>query len=78
MHLLDFFMYFPCLALLWKFMDLLSGGQITEELGALVGVFVCILFTIGYIIAFAFYPDWNWIDIFADINERVFGNGLTL
>jgi len=64
MHVLDFFMYFPCLVIFWYLLKWGSNGEFTEEIGALVGWFLCFLFTIIYIIVFVIYPDWNWIDIF--------------
>jgi len=56
-------MYFVTCGILWGFMALISGRQLTEELGAgLIGIPVMLLYTIFYIIAFAFWPDWNWSD----------------
>lgn len=62
MHFLDLIMYFVCVFLLWKTLAIISDRQLTEEIGSLVGVMIVVIFTIAYIIAFAFWPDWNWID----------------
>ena len=64
MHLLDLIMYFVTCGILWGIMAAISGKQLTEELGgALVGMPVMFIYTVLYIIAFAFWPDWNWADI---------------
>ena len=62
MHLLDLIMYFFIAWLLWRFIDYLSDGEWTNELGTLIGLFVLIVYSIIYITLFAFWPDWNWID----------------
>jgi len=64
MHLLDLLMYFALVLLIWFILDKLSGGELTNELGGLVGLTIVIVFTIIYIVLFCFWPDWNWIDIF--------------
>lgn len=64
MHILDFIMYFVTAGILMFLVDKLSGGEFTNELGGLIGLFILIVFTIVYIILFCFYPDWNWVDIF--------------
>jgi len=64
MHILDFIMFFPCILLLWWILDKVFDGDFTEELGGLIGLFILFIFTIVYVIVFAIYPDWNWVDIF--------------
>jgi hypothetical protein len=63
MHALDFIMYIVLAVLLWLAIDKLTDGEYTHELGTLGGILIEIVFTIVYIILFAFYPDWNWVDI---------------
>lgn len=68
MHISDLIMYFICLAIIWKLLELISNGEFTEELGgAVIGVPVITIYTIVYIILFCFYPDWNWVDIFKSV-----------
>ncbi len=62
MHILDLIMYFVTCAALWGFLALISNRQLTEEIGALAGMAIMLLYSIFYLIAFAFYPDWNWSD----------------
>ncbi len=62
MHLLDLIMYFFIAWLLWRFVDYLSDGEWTNELGTLIGLSVLIVYSIVYIVLFAFWPDWNWVD----------------
>lgn len=65
MHLLDLLMYFVCVALFWNTLAWISDGELTEEIGGLIGIFLVIILTIVYIWLFAWGPnDWNWIDIF--------------
>lgn len=71
MHVLDFVMWFPLMCILWYFIDKISNSQWTEELGSLIGGTICIVVTIVYIILFAVYPDWNWIDIFSGISKYI-------
>lgn len=63
MHILDLIMYFVLAALLWYAIDKFSDGEFTEELGALMGLIIEIVFGIVYVVLFCVYPDWNWIDI---------------
>jgi hypothetical protein len=65
MHILDFIMWFPCVIVLWGLIHLFSGGEFTEELGGLIGLFIEIVFTIIYFLAFVWPGDLNWIDIFS-------------
>jgi len=63
MHFLDLIMYFVTCGILWGILALISGGEFTEEMGgALIGMPIWFLYTIFYIVAFAFWPDWNWAD----------------
>jgi len=62
-HILDLLMYFPCALLLWKLIAIISDNQATEELGALVGLFIEGVFMLLYIAVF-FFSDYNWIDLF--------------
>lgn len=62
MHFLDLIMWFVCVQILWWILGAISGGDLTEEIGSLVGFFILAIFTVVYIILFAFYPDWNWSD----------------
>lgn len=86
MHILDLIMYFVTAGLLWFLIDIMSGGDFTQELGALknnvtrlkedhirglVGVLAMIVYTIVYIIMFVFV-DYNWIDIFHSISNYTF------
>ena len=64
LHLLDLVMYIVLTIVLWYALDLFSGGELTEGLEGLVGIFIMIIFTIIYIVMFVFC-DWNWSDIFA-------------
>lgn len=62
MHLLDLIMYFFIGGLLWRFVDYLSDGEWTNELGTLIGLSIFIVYSIVYIVLFAFWPDLNWVD----------------
>jgi len=64
MHILDFLMYWVLLAIIWGGLHFFSGGNLTEELGGLVGLRIVYIFTIIYIVIFCVFPDLNWIDIF--------------
>lgn len=70
MHLLDFFFYPFLVMILWFLIDKFSGGELTQELGSLGGILIVIIFTILYIVLFAIYPDWNWIDILNNLNNQ--------
>jgi hypothetical protein len=50
--------------ILWFIIDKLFNGEFTHELGTIAGLFILFMFTIAYIMIFAVYPDYNWIDIF--------------
>jgi hypothetical protein len=57
-------MYFVTVIILWWLIHIFSGGEFTEEMGCLVGLFIEIIYTIIYIILFVWPVDYNWIDIF--------------
>lgn len=63
LHILDFIIYLVLTVLLWKGLEVISKGELTEELGGLVGLAVILAFTVIYVFIFVFY-DYNWIDIF--------------
>lgn len=61
MHFLDLIMYVVIAFLLWQFLRIISRGQFTEELGAIIGLLIMFLFTSIYVTIFVFYGA-NWID----------------
>lgn len=61
MHVLDLIMYFVCVAAIWGIMEFGWKGEITQEIGGLIGMFVIIIFTIIYIIFFVL-AGYNWCD----------------
>jgi len=68
MHTLDLIIYFVGFGIIWFFLDILSCGEWTNELGgALVGLPIIIVYTIIYVILFVLI-DYNWIDIFHAIS----------
>ena len=67
MHVLDLIMYFPIMGIIWLLIDKISEGEFTNELGTFVGIIIMMICTLLYIILFAVWPDWNWIDIFKGI-----------
>lgn len=69
MHVLDFLMWIVLSIALWFIIDKLSDGEFTHELGAIGGCFIIIAFSILYLIVFAFYPNWNWVDIFKFLKD---------
>jgi hypothetical protein len=64
LHILDFIMYIVLVIILWNLLDLISGGELTEELGSLAGLGIILVFTAIYVIMFVFCG-WDWTDIFA-------------
>ncbi len=62
MHFLDLIMWIVIGLIIGFLLDVISEGEWTHELGALVGMFVLIVYSIIYLILFAFWPDWNWVD----------------
>lgn len=64
LHILDFIMYIVLVIVLWYAIDLISEGELTEELGCLIGLAIIAVFTIVYIIMFVFCG-WDWTDIFS-------------
>ena len=68
MHILDFIMYFVCLGIIWFILDVISGGDLTNEMGGFfVGLPITMVYTIVYLILFV-VEDYNWIDIFHSIS----------
>ena len=59
MHILDFLMYFPIMGFIWWLIGKLSNGELTNELGALIGIIIILICTIIYVILFTWYPDLN-------------------
>jgi hypothetical protein len=39
-----------------------------EEMGLLIGGPILLVASIVYIVLFAYYPNWNWSEIFGSIN----------
>jgi hypothetical protein len=58
-HVLDLVMY----AVIGYIIFRMLGDEFTQEIGALVGMMVMVVYTIIYVILFAFC-DYNWIEIF--------------
>lgn len=65
-HILDIIMYFIVMIISWFLIDKFSNGELTQEIGGLIGISIQFLITIIYIILFGLI-DWNWIDIFNGI-----------
>ena len=63
MHILDLIMYFVTAGLLWFIMDIIGGGDFTQELGGVIGATIMVIYTIVYIVLFVI-GSYNWIDIF--------------
>ena len=63
-HALDWILYFVILRILW----FLLPEDATEELGALIGFAIVIVYTIIYCVIFYFY---NWSDIFTSIPDII-------
>lgn len=68
MHVLDLIMYFVIAIAIWNIMDILWKGEITEELGGVVGVLVIVVYTIIYIYMF-WIGNHNWVDIFNNTSQ---------
>jgi hypothetical protein len=60
-------MWFVVIGVYWYLLDKISNGELTNELGGLVGLLGVIIITIVYIILFGFM-DWDWINIFRGVN----------
>lgn len=63
LHVLDFLMYFVTMGVIWFLLHIFSGGELTQELGGLVGVLIIFVATIIYVALFVF-GGLNWMDIF--------------
>lgn len=66
MHILDLIMYFVTAGLLWFIMDKLFNGEITHELGGLIGMVIMLIHLLIYIMVFV-TGSYNWIDVFYSI-----------
>lgn len=66
-HILDLIMYIFFLIVLWGLIDIVFDGEYTTEYGSIVGCAILLIFSIIYILLFAVYPDFNWVDIFTSI-----------
>jgi hypothetical protein len=60
-HALDLIMYLVICAIIWI---VFMPGDFKEEIGLLAGIPIMIGFSTLYLIVFALWPNWNWIDIF--------------
>jgi len=72
MHFLDLIMYFVTLGILWFIIGWMTDGEWTEELGGIIGLVIIVVYTILYIVAFAFWPDWNWCDFHSPFTTGFF------
>lgn len=61
-HVLDIIIYLIGLAIIW----IVLPKDFKEELGAVAGFLISIVYTIVYCIIFWFY---NWSDIFASVSS---------
>ena len=73
MHVLDLIMYIVLAILLWCIIDKVSGGEFTNELGTIGGIFFEFIFLIVYIIVFVVL-DNNWVDIFSSLKDITWPN----
>ena len=72
MHILDLIMYFVGVYIIWLILYAISDGDYTEEIGgALIGIPILFVYTVLYIILFAFAPDWNWSEILKDFTITI-------
>lgn len=62
MHILDIIIYFISVPLIWLLLGVLSKGELTEELGGVIGTIIIAVYTIIYVIIFGVF-DVNWSDI---------------
>ena len=63
MHVLDLIMLPVTMQILWWVLRIISGGDLTEEMGVLIGWMIEVIWIIIYCILF-FFVDYNWIDIY--------------
>lgn len=62
MHILDIIIYFISVPLIWLLLGVLSKGELTEELGGVIGTIIIAVYTIIYVIIFGVF-DVNWSDL---------------
>jgi len=63
-HALDLIMYIIFSIIIWV---AFLPDDFKEELGCIGGIMIMMVYTIVYLILFAVWPNWNWIDIFSSI-----------
>lgn len=63
-HILDLIMWFATCGFIWFLLDVLFKGELTEELGGIIGIGILFVYTLIYIIIFVWPVDLNWVDIF--------------
>ena len=63
MHTLDFIMYLLLSGGIYRFMDWVSDGDWTRDIGAMAWILFQCIFTIVYLVVFV-WIDLNWIDLF--------------
>lgn len=61
MHILDLIMYFVCAGIIWFILDKGWKGEFTQGLGGIIGLMIIAVYTIIYVILFAFCG-LNWVD----------------
>lgn len=66
MHILDLIMYFVGLIVI----GLVLPRDFKEELGAIVGLFIMVVYTITYIILFAIL-DYNMVEVIPNLFEKI-------
>ena len=77
MHILDLIMYIILIPIIWKLIEVMTDGEFTQELGAIGGFLIMVVFTIIYVILF-WFCDFNWIDIFHSIKDATINWGSNL
>jgi hypothetical protein len=56
-------MWVVIMVLIWKFMEWVFDGELTDGIGGLMGIIILLIVTIAYVVIF-WGDDYNWIDIF--------------
>lgn len=72
-HMLDLIMYLVIGIIIWF---VFLPNDFKEELGALIGITIMLVYSILYLVLFAIIPNWNWVDIFAHVLD--FSSGINL
>ena len=70
MHILDLIMLPVIIGIIWFLLDIIGGGELTEELGGLIGLLIIFIVGVVYIILFWIGP-YNWVDIFNSASFNV-------